>query len=258
MKSKYFSLGILTLVIIGTFFISGCIQQEPAKVALPPEKSVKVPEEKVPEDDYPMDPVYRAKLEVTKINLYKKGKQVDVIFEYKNNKPYNLYWVTPFATIRRADGVIIKTYDSVWGDIAADILEPGEKCYAWVPFEEDAEVVAYAEAEVKGEAIRGWEADIKELKIEVTSHKGTYDEATGKYTVSGIVKNNGEKEEVINIYAGIFATNGTLLDVQEAYKIHIPAGESAMFTTRSALWTTGGATPDANKISTYELCITRY
>lgn len=258
--------GIILLGIGTTYFYHQLKIEEKPKEEVK-SKIVDTDDDGVPdnEDDYPTERSFIAKLEVTKINWYWTGGQVIAFFEYKNNKPHNLEWISPYATFKRADGTTIGRYSSYW-DVENVIFAPGEKCYAFVQTYDSEKLTASVEPEVKGGPVQ---PETKELKVKIVSHKGEFEQPGGypSYKILGTVKNNGEKAEVIKIYAGIFAADGTLLDVQEGFipistpqgvrkgNIDIPAGSSVEFWTESL-----SLLPrpyDVNKVSTYNLCITR-
>ncbi|MDI6855513.1 MAG: hypothetical protein QMD21_01845 [Candidatus Thermoplasmatota archaeon] len=245
------SVGIIVIVVViaAISFVLPRVQP-PAGPTMKDTDGDGVPDD---QDDYPHDKMYRARLEVTKSNWFRKDNEVHVVFEYRNNKSYDLYFVTPYVSIIRSDGVVIKTYDSAWGAIdSGNVFQPGEKSYSWVLFEDPEKLAASYMIEVKGESLRGYEPkEFKDPNVNIESHGGSYNASTNTYTISGTVKNNENVSVNINIYAGFLATNGTLLDVGKSYSIYIPAGRTAMFSITSHEF------PDADKISTYEMILLR-
>lgn len=177
---------------------------------------------------------------------YPQGERVTAVWRFKNPKSIDVYnRIEGFVTFKNADGVRVGWTSMVY---RTTILRPGEEGFLFQEEEVLDKEVTSIEVEVKGQLKETAWKILPKLNVEISSHNGAYEPATERYVVSGKVKNNENRPVDVYVWAGFYDSKGTLLDVQFDGIWNFAAGELAEFNVESK-------TPNANKISTYELSI---
>ncbi len=248
-KSKDQKKQIITIVIIAVIILSIVAIEVFIIMSRAPEE-LDTDNDGIPdsEDDYPKDKEFSAKLDIVESNWFRQDKNVTVVFQFKNNKQFDIYWVEMIIGLQNEAGEVFKSIDNVL--FSKNILKPDESAFTSWTLEDNAGITAGFIVEIKGEH-RGNRDPFIRPEVTLLTHEGEFinssnESSLSKYVITGHLRNDDELDQYINLWAVFYDKSGKLLDV-DFVTIYIPEGEvTSDFIIMSDM-------PEADKIENYEL-----